>query len=380
MDLRIGDFFRNLLSSLPTSFSSKEKGESVVGIDIGSSSIKVVQLRNRRGTAVLETYGELALGPYMDLEIGRATNLPPDKLAEALKDVLREANVTTKACAVSIPFSASLVSLIEMPQVPERQLNDMVPIEARKYVPVPISEVMLDWFVVPQEEMALEGEEEKTNLRRKIEVLLVAIHNETISKYQELVKAAELSTSFFEIEVFGSVRSVLERGVAPVAVIDMGAATTKLYLVEHGVIRESHSINRGAQDITLALSQSLSVSVSRAEELKREFGMSGAGDPRVKDIAALAPHFIFAEAERILINYQQKQGKNVTKAMLVGGGALLKGVMDVAKAKLSLDVALGDPVGKTEAPAFLEKVLREAGPEFAVAVGVALRKLQEEGR
>ena len=200
-----------------------KKGGSVVGIDLGSSAIKVVQLRRDKGQAILETYGAIALGPYAGVEIGRATNLPAEKLAEALQDVMRESNVTTKECGISIPYSSSLISLIKMPAVPESQLRSMIPLEARKYIPVPIGEVMLDWFVVPKED----GDPEKG---KKEDVLLVAIHKDTLNKYQTIVNTAALSASFFEIEVFSTARASLGNGIVPVAILDIGAATTKLYI------------------------------------------------------------------------------------------------------------------------------------------------------
>jgi Tfp pilus assembly PilM family ATPase len=102
-------------------------------------------LRKKGGKAVLETYGELALGPYAKAEIGQATNLPTEKIIEALSDLMREkeVNITTNKCGIAIPFSSSLMSLIEMPMLPYKQLASMVPLEARKYIPVPISEVTL---------------------------------------------------------------------------------------------------------------------------------------------------------------------------------------------------------------------------------------------
>src|SRR5437868_1455913 len=119
--------------SLPSfsNFFSKEV-KSVLGVDIGSSSIKIVQLRREHGRVILETYGAIALGPYAGVEIGRATQLPADKISEALKDVLREANVTTKDAAVAIPYSSSLVSIIKLPVAVEKELATVVPIEARK--------------------------------------------------------------------------------------------------------------------------------------------------------------------------------------------------------------------------------------------------------
>src|SRR5574343_624676 len=78
----------NITMSFLSNFFKKET--SVLGVDVGASAIKVVQIKKKRGRAVLETYGELALGPYANIEVGRATNLPPEKRAEAIKDILRE--------------------------------------------------------------------------------------------------------------------------------------------------------------------------------------------------------------------------------------------------------------------------------------------------
>src|SRR3989338_2358779 len=87
-------------------FGGAKEG-SVLGIDIGASSAKIVQLRASRGTAVLETYGEIALGPYGNVAIGKAVKLAPEKIAESLSDLMREANVTAREGGISIPFSAS---------------------------------------------------------------------------------------------------------------------------------------------------------------------------------------------------------------------------------------------------------------------------------
>src|SRR5258708_5638784 len=84
--------------------------------DIAASSAKIVQLRASRGTAVLETYGEIALGPYAKLPVGKSVKLQPEKLAEVLMDLMREANVTARSGGISIPFSASLISVLEMPK------------------------------------------------------------------------------------------------------------------------------------------------------------------------------------------------------------------------------------------------------------------------
>lgn len=348
-------------------FSTEAK--SVLGVDIGSSSIKVVQLRREQGRVVLETYGAIALGPYAGVEIGRATSLPADKIAEALKDVIREANITTADAAVSIPYSSSLVSLIKVPASVEKQLDQVVPIEARKYIPVPIAEVLLDWFLVSNSKNTPDG---------KIEVLLVAIHNDTITKFKSICSAASIQTAFFEIEVFSAVRASLEHGLAPVAVVDMGAATTKFYVVERGLIRESHIINHGAQDLTLAASRALNISVAQAEERKRKHGLS-AEDPALKQSLELSLTPLVAELSRTAVAWEQRMNQSLTAIVLTGGGATLKGLKEFAQGRLQNELRMADPFSKTQAPAFLEAILKETGPEFSVAVGLALRRLQELG-
>lgn len=344
---------------------------SVLGIDIGTSSIKVVQLRREHGRVVLETYGAIALGPYAGVEIGRATSLPSEKITEALKDVLREANTTTQDAAISIPYASSLISLVKLQASLESQLAQVMPIEARKYIPVPINEVLLDWFVVTGGKQATQD--------GKIEVLLVAIHNDTIAKFRSMAAEAHLQVGFFEIEVFSSVRASLDHGLAPVAVVDMGAATTKFYVVERGLIRESHIINHGSQDLTLAASRALTITVAQAEERKRKFGLVASPENSIKQSLELSLGPIVSEIARTAASWEQSHNQALSALVLTGGGATLKGLKEFMQGKVQNELRLADPFGKTQAPAFLEAILKEAGPEFSVAVGLALRRLQELG-
>jgi len=360
---------------------------SALGIDIGSSAIKIVQVKKKNGQAVLETYGELALGPYANLTVGQAAALPPEKLAQALVDLMneKEVNITTKNCGISIPFASSLMTVMEMPEVSTKQLSVMVPLEARKYIPVPISEVTLDWSLIPKSETRTEakvkefGAEEKKDegvVLPKVDVLVVAIHNQTIARYQEIVTKAGLDASFFEIEIYSTMRSVLDDGLRPVMIMDMGAASTKLYVIERGIVRASHTVNRGSQDITSTISKSLGITPEQAEVMKRDVGATGT-DANVNDVIKLVLDYVFAEANNTLLSFEKKYNKTVSKVILVGGGASLKGLMEMAKDNFKTEAVIADPFNKLASPAFLENILKETGPEFAVAIGLALRKLAE---
>ena len=288
------------------------------------------------------------------------------KIVEAVKDLIREANVTTTKAGISIPFSSSLISLVSMPALEKNKLAVMIPIEARKYIPVPISEVMLDWFIVPSEEKYSSfvddtdvTRDDKDESSKKIEVLLVAIHNSTLNKYNEIVQATKLDVGFFEIEVFSAIRAVVERSITPVIVLDMGASATKLYIVEYGVAKASHVISGGSQDITQTISRSLSISISKAEEIKRDFGINQ--DPlnanenttSSKEIITLGLDRVFRESNKVLLQYQQKYNKNIGNIILTGGGATMKGIIPFAKTHFDVEVSLSNPFSKVESPAFL---------------------------
>ena len=126
----------------------------------------------------------------------------------------------------------------------------------------------------------------------------------------------------------------------------------------------------------MTLSRSKGISVLRAEELKREYGLLGdPRDPSIAEITRLSVERIFAEANRILSRYQHEKRVNVSKVYLTGGGVLMKGTLDLAQKSFDTSVVYGIAFEKVEAPAVLEPLLKDAGPEFAVAIGLALRKL-----
>lgn len=359
----------NIKEFISKIFSKATQSPSVLGVDISSSSIKVVQLRRKAGRAVLETYGELSLGPYARVEAGQATNLPPEIISEGLKDVLREAKVTTMNCGVAIPLSASLITVIEIPKMEAKQLSVVVPLEARKYIPVPISDVSLDWSIIP----SLEDDEKDD----KQNILIVAIHKDTITKYQEIVRQSGLNASFFEIEIFSTIRSSLDRGIAPILLIDFGVGTTKLYVVEAGIVKNSHSINKGSHDISIALSKSLGISIKEAEEIKKTSGVESVSDRGTDETSFAVLDFIISEAKRVMLAFEQKNKRPIRKVVFTGGGSLLKGLVDFTGRRFDVEAVVAEPFRKLETPAFLEPILREAGPEFAVAIGTALRKLEE---
>ncbi len=371
--------FAKILNSIQGMVSGSP--DSAVGIDIGSSSIKVVEIKKKGGKAILETYGSIALGPYAGLDAGRVSNLPVEQITDALKEVLKQSSVSARSVAMSIPIQSSLIFTIDLPaQVKDNEMSTIVSTEARRYIPVPISEVAIDYFMLPKKEPSFQEMNNTTpdaHPEDKVSVLVVATQNDAVAKYRSIVSSAGLSSSFFEIEIFSSIRSNFEHELSPVLLIDFGAARTKVSVVEFGMVKSYHTIDRGGADITDSISKSLSIPFPEAEKMKKEFGLFGnPSEKALADVIRIHTDYIFAETNNVLISYEKKYDRIISKVIFTGGGSLLKGLTEVATNNFRAEIELGHPFSKVNAPAFLDKVLATMGPEFAVALGLALRKLQ----
>lgn len=370
------DFFKNI--------NLFKKQGSVVGIDIGSSSIKIVQLKKEFGVAKLETYGEIALGHYGGMSVGQAVSLSPEKKAEALKDLFKQINITTTEASFSVPLRSSLFKLIDIPKVSDANLDQVIQLEARKYIPVPISEVVLEWLTIPQRDFETPtikmGEDIPAEGPKKIEqteVLIVAIHKNVIYEYEDIIKRANLTATPLEIETFSASRAVLSNEISALAIVDIGASSSRLFILDYGVARSSHVIGKGSQDITTALQTSLNITFAEAEEAKRRLGAIGleeGGD--LNKVISPTLEFIFYECQKILLNYQKKYSRPISKVILTGGGSQLKGIVELAKTHFEVEVELGNSFKKVQVPAIMEKQLAENGSGFSIATGLALRGLQ----
>ena len=352
-------FFTSKLFSQPDS--------SVIGIDIGSSSLKVVQIKKERGRAILQTYGELGLGPYNKLAIGQIATLAPDQYASVILDLL------------------SLISIIEIPKVDPKDERSVIELEARKYIPVAISEVTLDYSVIPQvDDSSLEFIESDNNriseqeeLRKRQKVLLVAIHNQVLNNYSRIVQDSKLAIDFFEVEAFATARGSLSGERSPVMIIDMGAGSVKIYVIDNGTLLSSHTINRGGQDISFSISKGLGIPFEHAEHLKRSLGKANiAEEAKIRELVAMHEEYIMSEIKTVLTLFQKTKSVTISKIILTGGSCVLDGFADKLKENFSCEIELSSPFSKLESPVSLQEILKITGTTFSTAIGLALRALQ----
>jgi len=339
-----------------------------LGVDIGTSAIKIVELGSFAGRIKLENYGEMAARvlyqkPFRTFEKSTLL-LSAQDISRAIKAICQEAEIKTKESIFSIPDFSTLFTTFELPPMTAEELPQAVSAEARKQVPVPLGEVTLDWQLI-------EGRvSDKKDT--KLKILLVAVPNEVISQYQQIAELSDLKLLSLEAEVFGLMRSLIEKKEKRViGIIDIGARTTTCSIIEKRILKVSHSFDISGDDFTERIVKGLEMGEEMAENLKRKYGILESKD--IREILLPLIDIILRECEKIFRNFYLKEGKEIDKIILAGGTALLPGISDYFQNYFKKEIEIANPFLKIFFPPILEKTLKEMGPAYAIAVGAALR-------
>ena len=334
-----------------------------LGIDIGTSSIKIVELLHDGNTIKLNNYAQFfPKSDYIDSSSG-SFNMLDFQIAESLKKILSEAHFVSEKAVMSLPVFSSFSTILELPAMSEIELKDAIGYEVRKYIPVPISEVQFDWVKID----ALSNE-------NKFKILTVAVPNEIIEKYNRIAQMVGINLTTMELETFSAARALVSQSSQEnIAILDLGYRTTNISIVSDGVVIIHHNIDAGGGGITRSLSQAMSIDLQRAEEIKKTGGISDV-EGNVSGILKNYIDKILTEVEQVFQNYIQEGGNKATKIILAGGGALTPGLLDYMKEIFSVEIEIANPFKAIEVPNQLKQKLEKESPGFTVAAGLALRK------
>jgi len=344
-----------------------------LGVDIGTWAIRIVELSEWKGRIRLENYGEiktllLSEKPFKMFKRS-ALLLPAHRTGESLKELLKKAGVKSRGVSFSIPDFSTFFTAIEFPSMGKKELEDAVRYEARRHVPLPLSEVVLDWQLinrkVPPEKKEKEG---------KVRVLLVAVPREVIGQYQGAAEAAQLELFSLEAEVFSLIRALRGDLVKISALIEIGAQSTTVSIIEGEELKTTHSFDVSGNELTQTLSRSLEIGYEEAEVLKKIKGIKSEGS--VKEVLMPLIDLILTEIKRVLGNFTKEEERKVEKLILAGGTALLPGLKEYFSKQLGKEVIIANPFKEFFYPAILEETLKEIGPTFAIATGIAKRALE----
>ncbi len=350
-----------------------KKREGALGIDVGTSSIKIVEFF-RKGTKprltnyvvpssfqnVEETHDSTGFIPFRTKE---------EDLVDMIRRQLREAKIQSNPVSLSVPVSSSFFTIIEFPKMDRDEIVKAIPYEAGKYIPVPLSEVQISSHLIPSH----------SPRGADISVLLVAVPREIIERYKRIARACGLELHALEVENLSLLRALLPpRHSGRTLLLDIGARSTSINVVEAGYIRLTHHIEMAGDSFTEAIARGMGLTFLKAEALKRHTGIIGkGGEETVSSIIFPILDRIYLETVKTLDVYRVKYpGKRIENCILAGGSANMPGIVDYFVEKLAVSVAVGNPFSNTLYPEALGPTLKEISPLCGVAAGLAMRTLK----
>ncbi len=211
----------------------KDKVSSYLGIDLGTGSLKVVELENAAGRPRLVTYGLVEVETDVSREAAPASQ---EKIAAVLKDLLVRAHTRSRAAVAALPNFSVFSSVLSLPDLGNRDLTEAIQWEAKKFVPMPIENVVLDWKIIGKDEPVASGDQPKPLVDKKMtKILLTAAPKHLIERYVNIFKLAGLNLLSLETESFALGRSLVGNDPTPILIADVGSLTTDLTVVEGGV-------------------------------------------------------------------------------------------------------------------------------------------------
>ncbi|MEX2411140.1 MAG: type IV pilus assembly protein PilM [Candidatus Paceibacterota bacterium] len=362
------NFITNFFQDITNLF----KSSSVLGVDIGTNSIKVSEVTNKDQFYVLKNYGLIKAKDYLihsnhSLQTS-SLSIVESEATRLLKIILSEMKTKSRTAVVSIPTFTSFTTLIDMPDLSDKETSQSISFQAKQYIPVPEDQVLVDW-------MKLETYTNPSGQKMQ-KVLLIGIPKNIIEGYKRVFKNAGIKLVALELDAIATSRA-FSHIKEPSMIIDIGAGSTLISIIENGVLRYVGQTDYSGAHITRAVSKSLDLSMLRAEDLKRRRGLGG--KTLESELSSLILPFldvIIQEVEHTKKMYEKRYGKIVKNFSITGGGARLDGINSYFAQRMEItyfspNIFVGFDYNKELEPAI--KILQK---ELSVSIGVAKRYFQ----
>lgn len=365
-------------------------GSHAIGIDIGSHSIKVVQLAPSRNGYSLLRAGSTPTPPEA-IKQGVVTDRPA--MAEALHALMRDLGISSVAAVAAVAGPTVVVRQVQLPAMPEAQLRKSIYWEARNYISFPVEDSLLEFQIL---------ETHPGESTPKMDVMLVAAPRDLVESRVDTLEQAGIEPLAIEVEPFSLMRAAIELPMGmsetrdTVALVDIGATYTNISIVSNGAFVLSRAITIAGNNFTEAIASVLSVDPMQAEEIKEneaEVVMDELNRAELSPIdqeasRALEPTMeeLVREVRRSFAFYDYQQGPGggtrapggvggVSRVILTGGTAKMRGLASYLQEQLNLPVALADffSTGMVTVPEGAEELYAQE-PMLATATGLALRE------
>lgn len=342
-------------------------GKQLIGLDIGTSSVKLVELKavGKKGYQLINL-GIASLQPdtIVDGDIINTT-----AVTDAIKSILANLKLKVKGAATAVSGHSVIMKKINMPITTDEALAESIQWEAEQYIPFNINDVNLDFQVL-----------ERSTAEGQMSVFLVAAKKELINNYITAIGEAGLHTAIIDIGVF-ALQNMFEINYPEymndtVVVVNVGASITNFNVVSKGIPIFARDLTQsGGNQITEEIQKGLNISREEAE--KRKVGSSGTSiTPDVMEIIKSASEAISSDIQRSIDFYLSTGGEKITKIMLSGGTAKTPGFTDFITQKTGLPVEIINPFKNVavNTKVFDINYINEISPIVSVAVGLAIRR------
>lgn len=353
----------------------KKKNQFGLGVDVGTKAVKVVEISKKKNKFVLENYGEINLdiaGKQFFRYFDKSTLNPSvDNITRAVRAILSEAEIETEKAIFSLPDFATFSISFDLPNMTKKELNNAVAFEARKYIPLPLSEVDLDWQIINSDPK--EG---------KTKILMMAIPKILVEHYKKIADNSGLELISLEAEAIALKRAVINLNDPPTCLVEIGFQSTNVIIVDNDFVKTTFSFDIAGKDLTLTLAETLNMEISDAEKLKIKNGLSSENTECATIIASILT-LIVEKVKRVMKEYQLKENKKIEQMILSGGTARMIGIIkffeDIIKSSEFSEVKLklAEPFKDIEYPTIIDEKIRKSNPVFAIALGEALKKFEK---
>src|SRR5215472_12303173 len=340
------------------------KKPSTFGLDIGSSAIKVIELKEGKGSAWgLTAFAQVPL-PHDVISEGSIKE--PALVSDAVKECVQKAGVKGTAAVISVSGREAIMKRVPLPKVTAKELADAITLEAEHHIPFAVDDVFLDYQVV--------GESANS-----MSVVLVAVKKVKILEYVAVVEQAGFEALVVDLDAF-AIQNQFELNhpavsEEAVALIDIGASVMKTNVVRGGASIFARDVPFGGHHYTQAIAQRLDIPFEKAEAAKQGQDVGVAWDDLVPALEAVSRD-LSLEVQRTFDYFAStSESERIGKIVLSGGCAKLAGIEDFLASSWGVPVELARPFSAIDCDAaqLSDTELHEIGPFFAVAVGLGLR-------
>ncbi|MGQ9569561.1 MAG: type IV pilus assembly protein PilM [Thermodesulfovibrionales bacterium] len=341
--------------------------KGILGLDIGSSYIKAVQLKDIKGGYELDLFDMIPLAPEIIVD---GSIIDSFRLIDTIKELLRKSKIKAKNAVIGIAgHSSVIIKRISLPEMSEEELSESINFEAEQYVPFSIEDVNLDFQILgPKEEPG------------QMDVILVAVKKDTINEYVNAVRESGLNPVIVDVNHF-ALENMYEINyeIEPnknVAIVNIGASTINMNILKGGISVFTRDSAIGSNLHTEALQREFNLTYENAERLKRGEPIENIPPEDAFSIMELASEEIIDDINRSFEFYRSAElHEDINEVIVSGGCALVKDFPKLLSEKVGIETKVIEPFKNIKIPKKLDLTyIEEIAPIAAVATGLALRR------